>query len=551
LVTNIGRAAILRMVSHILTPETFQKALTNYLEKHAYGSTVPDDLFDALEEQRAIDNSAPHTVYDFMTRWTTLPGYPVINVVRNGKEFSLSQERFLFRNSGETPQYWWVPLTWTKESDAPNGFEQTHPTNWMSSQLREFTIEIDVDDSEWVIFNNQETGYYRVNYEENTWKMIIEGLHNNPEKIHILNRAQLVDDALNLARADKLDYEIALEVLDYLHNEDDYIPWAAAANALAFLDRKLTSEEDHIHLQTYVQSLISDKYDKLRFEVGDADSHLTHLHRMSVLNWACRFNKNDCVSNAQSKFKEYMDDNTKLVHANLRSVVYCTALRNGGENEWNFLWEEFTKSKIQQEQVLILSSLGCTDDPELLEKYLQMSINPDIEIRKQNTASVFSAVYSNPAGVDTALDFLINNYQAITDNYGTQNALSSLLSGISGRLTTEEQVNKLEKFITDNADNLGSAAGAGQSAIESARADMEWTNSHKEAILSWFKYKINYTEPTTYESTTHESTTDSTNMLESTTYESTTDPANTLESTTYESTTDSANMLASESQVGS
>ena len=37
---------------------------------------------------------------------------------------------------------------------------------------------------------------------------------------------------------------------------------------------------------------------------------------------------------------------------------------------------------------------------------------------------------------------------------------------------------------------MGSAAEAGQNAVESAKADMAWTEKHKEAILNWYKEKV-------------------------------------------------------------
>ena len=37
-----------------------------------------------------------------------------------------------------------------------------------------------------------------------------------------------MDDALNLAKSDLLDYETALSVTGYLSNEVEYIPWASA-----------------------------------------------------------------------------------------------------------------------------------------------------------------------------------------------------------------------------------------------------------------------------------------------------------------------------------
>jgi len=48
-------------------------------------------------------------------------------------------------------------------------------------------------------------------------------------------------------------------------------------------------------------------------------------------------------------------------------------------------------------------------------RYLQKSINSTSGIRKQDAASVFSAVYSNPDGVATALNFLKNNFSDIAD----------------------------------------------------------------------------------------------------------------------------------------
>jgi aminopeptidase N len=51
----------------------------------------------------------------------------------------------------------------------------------------------------------------------------------------------------------------------------------------------------------------------------------------------------------------------------LRSVVYCSAVSNGGQEEWNFLYDEFMKSNVASDQVLILSALGCTRDATLLK----------------------------------------------------------------------------------------------------------------------------------------------------------------------------------------
>jgi aminopeptidase N len=83
-----------------------------------------------------------------------------------------------------------------------------------------------------------------VNYDTDNWNLIIKELHEN-NNIPSLNRAQLLDDALNLARAGKLLYSVALDLTMYIEHDTDYVPWVAALNALSFLDRRLTNNEGY------------------------------------------------------------------------------------------------------------------------------------------------------------------------------------------------------------------------------------------------------------------------------------------------------------------
>lgn len=107
-------------------------------------------------------------------------------------------------NSTDTHDYkWWVPLSYTTET-SPD-FETTKPQRWMMDTEQELTISSLPAKDKWVIFNVQETGYYRVNYDAENWNLIIQQLKDNHESIHVINRAQIIDDVLSLARAGKTD----------------------------------------------------------------------------------------------------------------------------------------------------------------------------------------------------------------------------------------------------------------------------------------------------------------------------------------------------------
>lgn len=85
------------------------------------------------------------------------------------------------------------------------------------------------------------SGYYRVLYDEKNWYLIIATLRNSTtyNTIHLLNRAQLIDDAMNLARAGLLDYKIALDVTAYLQYETELVPWRSAMQALGYIEGQL------------------------------------------------------------------------------------------------------------------------------------------------------------------------------------------------------------------------------------------------------------------------------------------------------------------------
>lgn len=65
---------------------------------------------------------------------------------------------------------------------------------------------------------------------------------NNPEefeKIHTLNRVQLIDDTLSFSQIGELDYGITFQLLKYLKHEKEYTPWLAALSGLGPINKLL------------------------------------------------------------------------------------------------------------------------------------------------------------------------------------------------------------------------------------------------------------------------------------------------------------------------
>lgn len=88
-----------------------------------------------------------------------------------------------------------------------------------------------------------------MNYDDTLWSALRDALKSEDfDVIHVLNRAQIVDDALNLARAGQLSYNTALDIVSYLENEVEYYPWYSAFNAFSTLHKRISSDSE---LATY------------------------------------------------------------------------------------------------------------------------------------------------------------------------------------------------------------------------------------------------------------------------------------------------------------
>ena len=106
-------------------------------------------------------------------------------------------------NSTDTHDYkWWVPITYTTSDEML--FNETKPKMWMKPSQKMMTLEgMPTGPNDWVILNIQQSGYYRVNYDQKTWDAIIKQLLENHMVFSTITRAQIIDDAFNLARSGK------------------------------------------------------------------------------------------------------------------------------------------------------------------------------------------------------------------------------------------------------------------------------------------------------------------------------------------------------------
>lgn len=101
------------------------------------------------------------------------------------------------------------------------------------------------------------------------------------------------------------------------------------------------------------------------------------------------------------------------ISPNLRDVVYCTAIRVGGQEHWDFAYERYQRTNVGTEKAILMSALGCSREAWILSRYLDWAVTEEKGIRKQDAPRVFTAVSSNVIGHDLAYMFLKSNWDRI------------------------------------------------------------------------------------------------------------------------------------------
>ncbi|KAF6722116.1 Aminopeptidase N [Oryzias melastigma] len=488
-ITYSKGASVLRMLSDFLTEEVFTRGLQSYLKEFAFGSTVYTDLWKHL--QTAVQETGtdlPANIDAIMNTWVLQMGFPVVTI--DTVTGVVSQQHFLLDPDSVTPPpspynyEWIVPIRWMKTG-------AVQPPRWLQAKS-ETVNEMKTTGTDWVLANLNVVGYYRVNYDTANWNKLLNALSVDHLIIPVINRAQLVDDSFNLARAKIIPTVQALDTTKYLDKERDYMPWKSAINNLDFFYLMFDRTEVYGPMQTYLNSKVAPLFQYYKAQTGDwvnvPEGHLDQYNQVNAISMACKTGLAECTTLVKGWFSDWMTTGTNRIHANLRTTVYCNAIAAGGVAEWNFAWSKFEEATIAIEADKLRYALSCTKEPWLLNRYLEYTLDP-AKIRKQDATSTIVYIAENVIGQSLAWDFIRARWSYIFNEYGGGSfSFSNLISGVTKRFSTEFELQQLRQFKEDNAAvGFGSGTLAVDQAIEKTQANIKWVGENKNNVLNWFE----------------------------------------------------------------
>lgn len=477
------------MWQHALTEPVFRHGLQIYLKNMSLQAADSDNLAEAL--QQAVNNvNGGIRVKELIDSWSTKAGYPVVTVSRGSdNKLTFKQEKFSYTKSAST-ELFMVPISFTTAKQAD--FHDTAPKVWLNGATIEVSTALPWTESDWIIANIQESGYYRVNYDSQLWELIRRELWSDSfDKIHHLNRAQLVDDVLNLARAGYIDYATAFPLLQYLAKETDFAPWTAASKGFDYLNRLLIDSKAYDLFKRYINELVTPLYQSLTLNDGGASETLDIKDSRNIaIRWACLSGDKGCIEQTAAKVIEVIEKPETDIEANTRQTIYCNGLREANVTIFDSVVDRLQKTVDLAARTILIGAIGCTQNPELQKKYLESSITETgNNYRAQERNRILDAVYLNggKSGLEASIDFLNEKWSDVEEFYSPSNPVKKAVNRMA-ELITSSELN--EKFLTLlNTLQTGGIVDAQErtALLATVKSNLDWVEANDKDIEDFFK----------------------------------------------------------------
>lgn len=432
-------ASIIRMLAAYLGERDFQKGLSKYLKKHAYGNAKTEDLWMAFE------HVSHKPVRKIMKDWTGKGGYPLVtlaekNSPRTSGEVSntltVSQARFFqspkSQKESNDKSIWSVPFA---IQYAPNKI-----SNPMLMTKKTMTVPHESSDG-WLKVNPKEVGFFRVAYPKTYLAKLQKPIVDNT--LATEDRFGIIRDVFALAKAGKNNTTDALLLASAYRGEEEYIVWSEITSQLGSLANVLFHQPYYTKLEVYNRLLLQVIVKQVGWDKKLGESHSQTLLRSIVLYHFGSYGDKKTITKAQSLFADYVK-NKKSIVSDLRSVVYSLVAKNGGAKEYHEFMQLYEKEPLQEEKDRILRAMCLFKDKKLLQKSLDFSFSK--HVRAQDAFRAVAVVWANNYGRELAWKFVQEKWDTILDRFGKSHLLPRFIQPMSV-CTTAKDAKEIESFF--------------------------------------------------------------------------------------------------------
>ena len=401
-----GQSFIL-MLESFLGEETFRDGIRRYISKHEYSNATTADLWIALAE------ASGKPVEEIAAAWVHQPGFPVVEVTREGSTVNLHQDRMTMNFKESSPSTWPIPLTYTVVG------KQGIETALMKDAVMTLS---DIPPSAALKLNAEGAGSYRVQYDQKSWDLLLSSLGS----LSVPDRVNLLSDQWALAQAGRASLQSYFDLIKKLPTTTELAERDQIINAFDSMDRLLVGSPEREKIQLFLRSILRPTFDALGWEAKPGEPARWTDLRASVVAALGDLGDPDIREGCQKRFQEIADGKTS-VSPDMRRPILLVVGKYADEATWNKLHQLGSATTNIGEKQDYYEALAHATNPELVKRTLQISLTNELPTSRATYLVAHVARYSDHP--ELAWDFARANMPALMakqDSVGAQSYAPSL-----------------------------------------------------------------------------------------------------------------------------
>jgi len=445
-------ARLMRMIESFVGETAFRAGLKSYFEIHAYGNTIGDDLWSAL------NTASGKNVKALMDPWLLQNGFPVVHAHSDG---SLSQEQFVIGPKEDDDKLWPIPLGSNVAA--------------IPELLKEREAKFDIDGP--YRLNTDDTAHFITHYDERLLSAILDDIKNG--KANEITRAQIIKEQTLLAKSPILASAALIDLLIAYKNETNDKVWSMMAGIVSDLKRFVdpgTPEEKT--LKHFALIMAQPMYQKLGWNQRPNESEDDTMLRATVISLLLYGEDPAVIAEAR---KRYAEQTLEMMDAELRGDILIAEVRFGNTSHAiTDLMDQFKITHSADIKDSICDAVTSTDNLDELEKLLALLKDLSV-IRTQDTIRWFVRLLANRHSRDFVWKWLRDEWAWVVEVFDGEKSYDSFAKYSAQLLSTRQQLAEFRKFFTPllKDPSLARAISVGLNDIE---ARVELIESDKPGV---------------------------------------------------------------------
>jgi aminopeptidase N len=364
-----GKAAsVLRMVEAYVGPETLQKGVNAYLEKHKYGNATAEDFWKQITE------TSGKPIDKIMKSFTEQPGAPLVSVKTRCQgdktEVTLSQQRYVAdaaaMAAGST-EIWPIPVNLLPSA--------TRKPEYHLLTEREETVELP-GCSAWVYANAGGRGYYRSSYDAASFAKMsadVEGTFPAEERVRVPS------DAWALVRVGRLNIADYLNLLQKMQGERSRQVLQIMTGHIPEIHDRFVTEADRPAFEKWVRDFLTPVAKDLGETAVAGEPAEREALRGDVFAMLAQYGRDpQLIAKARATTEQYMKD-TNSVGTDLAKNALMISAMNGDAALYDTYVAHLKTAKNPEEYGFYLQSLGMFPQPALAKRTFELGLGPDVK----------------------------------------------------------------------------------------------------------------------------------------------------------------------------